>query len=194
MGRCKIENCNFKHKAKGYCNTHYALFNRTGSPFSTKRRTAIDVDSDPLIRATYKSYYSMLGRTLNPNNHRYKDYGDRGINICSEWVESFDNFFKDMGPKPSLKHSIERINNDGNYEKSNCKWATDLEQVYNRRMQHNNTSGVAGVTFDKRYKGRWMARVNDGKGNRKSIGSFKTKEEAIECITNYKKTKEWLQR
>lgn len=194
MNKCKIENCNLKHKAKGYCNTHYTLFKRTGSPFSSKRRTSIDINIDPLIKASYKSYYAMLARTLNKNNPRYKDYGERGISICKEWLESFDIFFKDMGAKPSLKHSIERINNDGNYEKSNCKWATDLEQVYNRRMQHNNTSGVTGVSFDKRYKGRWLARVGDGKGNRKLIGSFATKDEAIQCINNYKKTNQWLQR
>lgn len=189
MNTCKVENCNLKHKAKGYCNTHYALFKRTGNPYSSLRRTKIDINNDPLIKASYVSYYNMINRVLNKNHERYNDYGGRGISICIEWINSFDNFFNDMGAKPTLKHSIERINNDGNYEKSNCKWATDLEQVYNRRMQRNNTSGVAGVTFDKRYQGRWIARVNDGKGIRKSIGSFATKNEAIECINNYKKQK-----
>jgi hypothetical protein len=186
MKICNIKDCGKPHKAKGYCNTHYALLKRTGNVFTNKRRTKVKLDSD-LIKATYVSYYNMINRVLNKNCNRFKDYGGRGISICDSWIKSFDNFFKDMGQKPTLKHSIDRIDNNGNYEPLNCKWSTDIEQVYNRRVQHNNTSGVVGVTYDKRWKGGWRARVNDGKGNRKSIGTFKTKEEAIECITNYKK-------
>jgi hypothetical protein len=134
----------------------------------------------------------MIGRCLNKTNNRYKDYGGRGIIICNEWIESFDNFINDMGCKSTIKHSIERIDNNLGYNKDNCKWASNLEQVYNRRKQHNNTSGIIGVTYDKRWKGSWKARVNDGKGNRKSLGSFKTKEEAESCIIKYKASNEYL--
>lgn len=187
MKICLIKDCNKIHKAKGFCNKHYTLFRKTGNPVSLRRRTIIKVNSDVLIKSTYKSYYNMIDRCSNKKNKRFKDYGGRGINICKDWIVSFDNFIKDMGKKPSFKHSIDRINNDLGYCKENCKWSTDLEQVYNRRIQHNNTSGVVGVSYDKRWKGRWIARVNDGKGNRRSLGSFTTKEEAKIHIVNYKK-------
>ncbi len=82
----------------------------------------------------YSSWICMKTRCLNPNSEKYKIYGGRGIKICSRWVDSFENFLSDMGRKPTKKHSIERINNDGNYEPSNCKWGTDLEQANNKRL------------------------------------------------------------
>lgn len=186
MKKCTIKGCDKKHKAKGYCNTHYTIFKRTGSPVSSLRKRTKANLKDPLIKAANISYNCMIQRVTNKNNPRYKDYGGRGITICKRWLICFDNFFEDMGAKPTLKHSIDRIDNNKGYSKLNCRWATDLQQVYNRRKQHNNTSGTTGVTFDKRWSGSWKARVNDGKGKRINIGSFKTKKEAIEAIEKYK--------
>lgn len=75
----------------------------------------------------------MKDRCNNSKNKSYIRYGDRGIKVCERWQESFINFFEDMGKRPSLYHSIERKNNDGNYEPSNCVWATRTEQNSNKR-------------------------------------------------------------
>lgn len=79
----------------------------------------------------YKSWLHMKYRCLNQNSAAFKDYGGRGIKI--EW-EDFESFFKDMGKKPSPKHSIDRIDNDGNYSKKNCRWATQTQQSNNTRQ------------------------------------------------------------
>lgn len=94
-------------------------------------------------KSEYNTYRGMLQRCNNPNSQGYKHYGGRGIKICDRWLDKkngFETFFKDMGKKPSKKHSIERINVDGNYEPSNCKWATVIEQMNNR--QHTETFNV----------------------------------------------------
>ena len=80
----------------------------------------------------YSVWKSVRNRCNNPKNEHYQWYGARGIKVCERW-DSYENFIADMGPRPSNKHSIERVNNDGNYEPANCKWATKLEQSRNRR-------------------------------------------------------------
>jgi hypothetical protein len=80
----------------------------------------------------YKIWSDMKRRCLNSNCKAYKNYGGRGIKVCDRWLESFNNFLEDMGERPEGL-SIDRINNDGNYEPSNCKWATNKEQINNRR-------------------------------------------------------------
>lgn len=82
----------------------------------------------------YTSWGKMKDRCLNKNNHAYKNYGGRGIKICPEWLNSFENFYRDMGERPEGK-SIDRIDNNGNYEPSNTKWSTPKEQMNNTRKQ-----------------------------------------------------------
>lgn len=79
----------------------------------------------------YYVWRTMKARCLNPKARMYHRYGGRGIKICERWM-LFDNFFADMGKRPSPKHQLDRENNDGNYEKNNCRWITSKEQGNNR--------------------------------------------------------------
>ena len=82
---------------------------------------------------TYSTWRAMLNRCSNPCVNGYEYYGGRGIVVCNQWRD-FENFLHDMGQRPSLQHSIDRIDPDGNYEPSNCCWATSQEQARNRRI------------------------------------------------------------
>jgi len=81
----------------------------------------------------YHTYYKIKDRCYNKSCKEYRLYGQRGIVMCDRWLESFENFFKDMGYAPTSDHSIDRIDVDGIYEPTNCKWSTKQEQNRNKR-------------------------------------------------------------
>lgn len=92
----------------------------------------IDKGTGPSYHPIYKIWSGMHQRCSNPKSTAFKNYGGRGIAVCEQW-DTFQNFLYDMGGRPSLKHSLDRINVNGNYEPKNCRWSTPKEQVNNKR-------------------------------------------------------------
>lgn len=118
----------------------------------------------------------MTQRCLNPHNKEYKNYGGAGVSVCQRWLESFENFLKDMGEKPSGL-SLDRIDPYGNYEPSNCRWGNPSDQSFNQRRSSSNTSGRTGVTYDHEVR-KWHARIS--KENKQyNLGYYNTFEEAV---------------
>lgn len=127
------------------------------------------------------SYYHMLRRCLDTKEPGYENYGGRGIGVCDRWnpakCGSFLNFLEDMGERPSKKHSIDRIDVNGDYSPENCRWSCSSDQVFNQRKRVTNRSGRTGVRMDSR-RNKWYAEIHV---NYKKIwlGYYDTFEEAV---------------
>jgi hypothetical protein len=157
MKHCSIEDCNNRIHGKGLCGKHYI------AKYRGSQRNA---------------YYAMKNRCYNKNHPRFKDYGARGIRVCSRWLDSYDNFLEDMGKRPEGT-TLDRIYNDGNYEPGNCRWADNTTQSLNKRKYKSNKSGVTGVY---RYTNseKWVASIRiNGKG--KHLGIYDDVRTAIQA-------------
>ncbi len=90
-------------------------------------------------RSNYQAWASMKQRCNNPNHMSYENYGGRGITVCDKWNLSYKDFLADMGYRPTTTHSLDRINNNGNYTPENCRWATLEQQRENKRPKQQST-------------------------------------------------------
>lgn len=121
----------------------------------------------------YHMYHAMRKRTTNPNASDYAFYGGKGIRVCDEWRNSFQNFY-DWAMNNNYKDglTIDRINNNGNYEPKNCRFVDRTVQARNTRLiRVNNTTGFRGVKFDKRWRS-YVAMITVNY-KRKYLGSFR---------------------
>jgi hypothetical protein len=118
----------------------------------------------------YQAWINMRSRCFNPKHPRYADWGGRGIKVCDRWLV-FESFYADMGKRPEGL-TLERRDNNADYSPDNCVWASRKEQVANRRLRKDNSSGYKGIA--KHSKSGWMLREGNS-----YIGTFKTVDDAL---------------
>jgi len=126
---CKIEGCGRIVQARRMCHMHYLRYRRNGNPGLPGPLCEHHGMSNKRI---YTIWLGMIARCHNPNNPKRKYYGGRDILVCLAWRNSFTAFLNDMGQPSSERHQIDRIDNDGGYDKSNCHWVLPAENRRNR--------------------------------------------------------------
>lgn len=148
---CIVEGCGELSQTRygRWCVEHLARYRRHGDPLISLGAGRREEHGQAKARTpTYRSWVAMRTRCHNPRRAAYPDYGGRGISICARW-NSFECFAEDMGERPEGT-TLDRIDVEGNYEPSNCRWATPSQQRRNQRIRTDSTrtelSGSGGET------------------------------------------------
>jgi len=131
---CRIEECSRYCFGHGLCRLHYDRWRKHGDPAKVEFIVGQNRKSHPL----YGTYLMMKARCTIPSVPNYQYYGGRGIEICERWLglHGFNNFVEDMGNRPGPNYTLDRRDSNGNYEPSNCRWATKDEQSNNVSTNH----------------------------------------------------------
>jgi hypothetical protein len=116
-------------------------------PVNTTHGESFGGSTNKIGTPEYRSWRAMINRCYRVKNDNYKDYGGRGIIVCTEWQYSYEAFLAYMGRRPSLAYTLDRINHNGNYEPGNVRWSLAKEQSNNRRKRQD----IKKIRFDGRY-------------------------------------------
>lgn len=174
---CSVNGCDKSVfvKKRGLCKGHYLRWWRHGNPTGGKFYIHHGMVRTPI----HNAWINIKARTGNPKSQYFYCYGGRGIKMYQSWANDFMQFYNyvidTIGDRPTKLHSIDRVNNDGNYEPGNIRWATPQQQARNHRNVRN-TSGYKGVSW-KRANNKWQSAIRHN-GKSVYLGLFETPQDA----------------